>query len=317
MSLNEDKGELITTTRSGREVFEQKRALYTEPDESVNTLCEICKSIKISTSPDEIIAIGAGIGGGFTNTQELHVMKYKEAMRTKDKNQWIKAVQEELDRFKRHDVFEVVKLQDVPDETTLLTTTWAMKKKSNGQFRARLNMRGFEQQDGDHYDSASISSPVTNDVSIRVLLTIMLMANMNAYIVDVQGAFLHGEFDNGEILYCKIPEGFRDAYDPTVERWKLLKTAYGLKQAARMFWNKIVKVMNQMGFTRSVGDPCIYWKWTKRGLLIWVSWIDDMLCIGHPEDVEESKNEFMRIFKCDDVGAVSYTHLTLPTRDDV
>ena len=27
-----------------------------------------------------------------------------------------------------------------------------------------------------------------------------------------------------------------------------------------------------------------------------------MLCIGHPEDVEESKNEFMRIFKCDDVG---------------
>ena len=27
-----------------------------------------------------------------------------------------------------------------------------------------------------------------------------------------------------------------------------------------------------------------------------------MLCIGHPEDVEESKNEFMKIFKCDDVG---------------
>ena len=187
---------------------------------------------------------------------------------TQDKDKWMKVVQEELDRFKKHEVFEVVKLQDVPNRTTLLTTTWAMKKKSNGQFRARLNMRGFEQQDGDHYDSASISSPVANDVSIRVLLTIMLMANMNAYIVDVQGVFLHGKFDNGEILYCKIPEGFRDVYDPTVECWKLLKTAYGLKQAARMFWNKIVKVMNQMGFTRSIGDPCIYWKWTKRGLLI-------------------------------------------------
>ena len=52
----------------------------------------------------------------------------------------------------------------------MLTTTWAMKLKSNGDRRARINMRGYEQEDGDHYDSASISSPVTNDVSIRVML---------------------------------------------------------------------------------------------------------------------------------------------------
>ena len=62
-------------------------------------------------------------------------------------------------------------------------------------------MREYEQVDGDHYDSASISSPVTNDVSIRVMLALMLMAGYKAYIVDVQGAFLHGEFDNGEVLY--------------------------------------------------------------------------------------------------------------------
>ena len=64
-------------------------------------------------------------------------------------------------------------------------------------------MRGYEQEDGEHYDSASISYPVTNDVSIRVMLTLMLMAQMRAYIVDVKGAFLIGEFDNGEELYCK------------------------------------------------------------------------------------------------------------------
>ena len=50
-----------------------------------------------------------------------------------------------------------------------------MGKKSNGEFRARLNMRGYEQEDGDHYNSASISSPVTNNVSVRVLLTLMLV----------------------------------------------------------------------------------------------------------------------------------------------
>lgn len=142
---------------------------------------------------------------------------------------------------------------------------------SNGIFRARINMRGYEQIDGDHYDSASISSPVTNDVPIRVLLVLMIMEHFEAYIVDVQGAFLHGEFDNGEVLYCRIPEGFSDKYNPKICCWELLKTAYGLKQAAGMFWNKVLEALTQMGFIRSICDPCVYWKWTKRGLLIWVS----------------------------------------------
>jgi hypothetical protein len=30
--------------------------------------------------------VGAGLGGGFSNTNELHVMKYKEAMQQPDKD---------------------------------------------------------------------------------------------------------------------------------------------------------------------------------------------------------------------------------------
>ena len=38
--------------------------------------------------------LGAGVGGGFTDTQELRVMKYREAMKTKDKAEWDTAVME-------------------------------------------------------------------------------------------------------------------------------------------------------------------------------------------------------------------------------
>jgi hypothetical protein len=38
--------------------------------------------------------------------------------------------------------------------------TWEMKKKSNGTYHDRLNARGNEQEDGIHYDSSKISSPV-------------------------------------------------------------------------------------------------------------------------------------------------------------
>ena len=38
-------------------------------------------------------AVGAGLGGGFENTRELKVMKYKEAMKDDPVN-WLLAVKE-------------------------------------------------------------------------------------------------------------------------------------------------------------------------------------------------------------------------------
>ena len=67
-------------------------------------------------------------------------MKYKEAMQTPDRKGWIKAAQEEYERFLKHDVFDVVKCRDLPKGTRTIDSTWAMKKKSNGILWARLNV---------------------------------------------------------------------------------------------------------------------------------------------------------------------------------
>ena len=151
-----------------------------------------------------------------------------------------------------------------------MDSTWARKKKSNGTLRGRLNARGFRQKDGEHCDSASISSPVTNDATIRAVLTLLCMnKDWVAEITDVKGAFLHGEFEDGEVIYMKIPQGFEKHYKPD-EVLKLKKTIYGLKQAAMCFWRKLVKGMESMGQTRSNADPCLYYSWGKFGLLLWV-----------------------------------------------
>ena len=65
-------------------------------------------------------------------------------MATSKQKEWKQAVGEELDRFIENDVFDVVNIKDLPREVKMLTSTWAMKMKSNGEFRARLNMRGYE-----------------------------------------------------------------------------------------------------------------------------------------------------------------------------
>jgi hypothetical protein len=46
--------------------------------------------------------VGAGLGGGFQDTHELHVMKYDQAMITKDKKSWIKAMDEEHDHMEKY-----------------------------------------------------------------------------------------------------------------------------------------------------------------------------------------------------------------------
>ena len=90
-----------------------------------------------------------------------------------------------------------MKKGDIDKDAKVLTTTWAMKKKSSGKFRARMNVRGFEQDNGEHYDEDDKAAPVVNDITIRVALVLMLMAGYYANLLDEIGAFLDGRFENG------------------------------------------------------------------------------------------------------------------------
>ena len=49
--------------------------------------------------------------------------------------------------------------------------------------------------------------------------------------------------------------------------------------------------MKQMNFRRSDADPYIYFKWSKvNGLIVWISWIDDCLCLGNEHEVKIAKD---------------------------
>jgi hypothetical protein len=142
--------------------------------------------------------IGAGIGGGFVHTSELKVMKYNEAMAGPNKKEWEKAVKEVHNKFKQYGVFETIKVDDIPTNAKVMTSTWAMKKKASGKYRARVNARGYEQVEGIHYNGNDIASPVANEMTVRIVMTLPIMAGWYCALLDVVGAFLNGRFDNDE-----------------------------------------------------------------------------------------------------------------------
>jgi hypothetical protein len=203
-----------------------------------------------------------GIGGGFGNTAELHVKNYREAMAADDKEKWKEAIHEEYERMQQHGVFEPVLISTLPPNFHRIDSTWAMKHKASGKYRARLAARGFKQVQGAHYDPDTKSSPVACDATIRTVLTLGTMAGWEFHVVDVQGAFLNGEFEDGEQIYMTVPDGFKRYYDPKKYVLLLRRTLYGLIQAALAFWRKLVLAFLQMQFKRSKADPCLFYKRT-------------------------------------------------------
>jgi hypothetical protein len=83
-----------------------------------------------------------------------------------------------------------------------------------------------------------------NDITIRIALCIMVMAAWTAYIMDVHGAFLKGKFNAGEVIFITVPQGF-EKYYPEDSILLMLRTIYGLKQAAIAFWRETLKACSK------------------------------------------------------------------------
>ena len=73
----------------------------------------------------------AGLGGGFKTTEELHTMKYLEAMSGPDQEHGKRAVRDKYKRMVENGVFKVVSTTEVPKHSKIMSSTWNMKKKSN------------------------------------------------------------------------------------------------------------------------------------------------------------------------------------------
>ena len=90
---------------------------------------------------------------------------------------------------------------------------------------------------------------MVNDVSYRIMITMMMSMGMKAKIVDIETAFLHGDLE--EEIYMDAPKGIGATEDKVV---KLKQTIYGLVQSARQFWKKLRDVLKGIGFEGVLED---------------------------------------------------------------
>jgi Reverse transcriptase (RNA-dependent DNA polymerase) len=111
--------------------------------------------------------------------------------------------------MEKYKVFKTVKKSTLPKKAKVLSSIWAMKKKSNGTYRAGVTARAYKQANGIHNDEDSKVTPVVNEAMILITFVLMLLAGLVGYIVDVNSAFLHGHFEEKHKMYLSVPKGFK------------------------------------------------------------------------------------------------------------
>ncbi|GJW97450.1 retrovirus-related pol polyprotein from transposon TNT 1-94 [Tanacetum coccineum] len=164
---------------------------------------------------------------------------------------WIIAMQEELNQFITHDVWELVsQLKNM----TIIGTKWVFRNKldENGivsQNKARLVSQGYNQQEGINYDETYAS--VARLESIRILLAYACALDFKLFQMDVKSAFLNG-FIN-EDVYVAQPLGFID-FEKLDHVYKLKKALYDLKQAPKAWKVAMQSVGWLEGATYKGGD---------------------------------------------------------------
>ena len=78
-------------------------------------------------------------------------------------NKWKKEIKNEHKRMVTNGLWEPLDKKDLPDGVKVITSTWPCKKKNNGIYHGQLNVRGFKQITGKHFNPTSTAAPVAND----------------------------------------------------------------------------------------------------------------------------------------------------------
>ena len=97
-------------------------------------------------------------------------------MNTPDKPYWQDAVETEHKKFVQNCVQEPRDKNTLPPDAKIISSTWAMKKKSDGTCHARLNEKVFEQQYSVNYTKDDVLETLVNGITIWIVLILFIMA---------------------------------------------------------------------------------------------------------------------------------------------
>jgi len=226
---------------------------------------------------------------------------YGQAMHSKDKIHWLKAIFDELTAVKAQHVYEFT--TTLPSGVKALSSVWVFKVKCGpdgtiSRYKARITVNGKTQVHGINYSETF--APVAFATTIRLLLAIALVSTLQLRQFDIKCAFLYATLPKHEQVYMRAPPGFgKKGY------WRLLKSLYGLKQSPRLFNQHLHGTLQKQGWESCTFDPCLYRHVESGAYLVVV--VDDMI-LASPSDsfTKAFYDNMSAVYDIKDLGEPKY-----------
>jgi hypothetical protein len=236
---------------------------------------------------------------------ERDPITHAQAMASADAERWREAERAEQKSLEDMKVYRFV--TQVPADAKLLDSKPVYKRKrdNNGvvvRFKNRLVVRGFLQRAAIDFDSTF--APTLSYSTIRVMLAIAAVRDLELKTMDVETAFLHADLDRP--LFMKIPSSFTNVPTGAVAL-ELKKSLYGLHQSGKLWNAMLTNALIELSFEPGKnGDMCTFAQRSRSGNMILLGvFVDDIIYMYNKIDepqMEEIKSKLMSKFKIKDLG---------------
>ncbi|RDX69198.1 hypothetical protein CR513_51722, partial [Mucuna pruriens] len=132
---------------------------------------------------------------------------YQETMESEERQKWLDAMQDEIKSLHDDHTYELVKL---PKGKKILENRlfYRVKQESNStspRYKARLVVEGYRQKKDVNFKE--IFSPVMKMSSIRIMLSLATIFDLEVEQMDVKTTFLHGDLE--EEIHMKQLDGYK------------------------------------------------------------------------------------------------------------
>lgn len=263
--------------------------------------------------PDTGVAVEQVLEEEKVQEHAAHAIKISDdfrSMRRKDiltgplRAEFIQAEQRELSCIEKHGTWEVVNISDVPKSRVPITSRWVYDVKRNADnkvilYKARLTAHGYKQIEGVDYHETF--SAVAQMKSFRTILALSQLLDWRMTQIDISNAFLHGKLE--EEIYMQHPPGYSG---PPGTCLRLKKGLYGLKQASRIYNEKLISTLKKMGFKQLKSDTQVLILQIKKSKMIVGIHVDDITLTCNDEELRKTVMEKLKsVFLVKDLGDIS------------
>ena len=195
----------------------------------------------------------------------------------------------------------------------IVGSKWVFRAKKDAagnviRYKARLVAQGFSQVPGvDYFDTFA---PVARLASIRTVLAFAAAEDYETGQIDIKAAYLNGELTEDEVIFMKQAPGYKEGSGGgNIKVLRLWKTLYGLKQAGRRWYQKLVEIMSKLGFSRCEGDQAVFYRRCEKTnvLIIVLVHVDDCSIVGKSKVlIARFKIEIAKFVDITDMGELHW-----------